>query len=456
MGRTRSRGRKHPRRRNCSAACCLLPFTPLLGYWYWYYRGPHRHHQLQQRLRGITAHSHRNTSVLFEQDHTYRRKPFAVATLLTTMPSSKNDGWTPRSVGKKEQGDMCPRSKAVCAVLVLADSVRRLGGLGDTYDFVALVDRETPLPLYESLVKHNIVIEQMLFGPHRHVFDSYLLLRKLYVFKMDQYLRVLLLDIDGVVTGSLRFLFEAPLQCDKKLIAPSNERYGACNVVDHHITCQQGNHAELIAQQTSGTPVLTAYLMAVPSKDTFYDIGQELDKLCGGHRVCDRKRIHRVGWGDRAQPHNWATRNSKEEEPSWASMGAGFSDQGFVEYFFGLERRTAKLVSKWSCPRRLHYLHFNVPPKPWQCPDSPKCDAGMPIQWDAPKETRSFGGHHCAKDWWWQFASARPRLKPFGCAAHCLRALDASSEKLNMNWHGYASMPRCDHLWEDPYSAGGD
>ena len=85
------------------------------------------------------------------------------------------------------------------------------------------------------------------------------------------------------------------------------------------------------------------------------------------------RRIHRVGWGDRAQPHNWATRN-KEEEPSWASMGAGFSDQGFVEYFFGLERRTAKLVSKWSCPRRLHYFHFNVPPKPWQCPDSPKCD----------------------------------------------------------------------------------
>ena len=71
-------------------------------------------------------------------------------------------------------------------------------------------------------------------------------------------------------------------------------------------------------------------------------------------------------------------------------MGAGFSDQGFVEYFFGLERRTAKLVSKWSCPRRLHYLHFNVPPKPWQCPDSPKCDAGMPIQWDAPKETMEF------------------------------------------------------------------
>ena len=106
MGRTRSRGRKHPRRRNCSAACCLLPFTPLLGYWYWYYRGPHRHHRLQQRLRGITEHSHRNTSVLFEQDHRWRRKPFAVATLLTTAPSAKNDGWTPRSVGKKEQGDI--------------------------------------------------------------------------------------------------------------------------------------------------------------------------------------------------------------------------------------------------------------------------------------------------------------------------------------------------------------
>ena len=66
--------------------------------------------------------------------------------------------------------------------------------------------RETPLPLYESLVKHNIVIEQMLFGPHRHVFDSYLLLRKLYIFKMDQYLRVLLLDIDGVVTGLVTIL----------------------------------------------------------------------------------------------------------------------------------------------------------------------------------------------------------------------------------------------------------
>ena len=422
----------------------------MIGYWCWYYRGPHHHHRVQQHRRGITRHSHRNTSVLFEQAHN-RRKPFAIATLLTTMPSAKNDGWAPRSVGKKEKGDMCPRSRAVCAVLVLADSVRRLGGLGDTYDFVALVDRETPVPLYESLRRHDIVVEQMLFGPHRHVFDSYLLLRKLYIFRMEHYLRVLLLDIDGVVTGSLRFLFEAPLACDEQVLAPQTDAYKACNTVDP-VTCAPGNHAELIAQQTSGTPVLTAYLLAVPSTDTWYELGSELDKLCGGNRVCDRKRIHAYGWGDRDKPHNWATRN-KDEDPDWSSMGAGFSDQGFVEYFFGLERRTAKLVSKWSCPRRLHYLHFNVPPKPWLCPDARGCGAGM-SKWDSPQETRSFGGHHCAKDWWWQYHTARPRLKEAGCAAHCLRALDAAAKDLHVNFKGYASMPRCDHLWEDPYTAG--
>ena len=194
MGRTRSRGRKHPRRRNCSAACCLLPFTPLLGYWYWYYRGPHRHHQLQQRLRGITAHSHRNTSVLFEQDHRYRRKPFAVATLLTTAPSAKNDGWTPRSVGKKEQGDMCPRSKAVCAVLVLADSVRRLGGLGDTYDF-GLVDRETPYRMNRS---SNIQSEQMSSG---RIGMSSTLYCCGVISSTWTVLAMLLLDIDGSLEG---------------------------------------------------------------------------------------------------------------------------------------------------------------------------------------------------------------------------------------------------------------
>ena len=56
----------------------------------------------------------------------------------------------------------------------------------------------------------------------------------------------------------------------------------------------------LIAQQTRA-PRIDGLLAGSSLKDTFYDIGQELD--ASGHRVCDRKRIHRVG-GDRSQPHN--------------------------------------------------------------------------------------------------------------------------------------------------------
>ena len=67
-------------------------------------------------------------------------------------------------------------------------------------------------------------------------------------------------------------------------------------------------------------------------------------------------------------------------------------------------------------------------------------------QWCPPKLLVSFGA---SQD------MAIPESH-FGESGHCLRALDESAEKLNTNWQGYASMPRCDHLWEDPYAAGGD
>ena len=103
MGRTRSRGRKHPRQRNCSAACCLLPFTPLLGYWYWYYRCAAT--TTNNKDCGASPRTRTATVRALRAGPHLSRKPFAVATLLTTAPSAKTRLGA-RSVGKKEQGDM--------------------------------------------------------------------------------------------------------------------------------------------------------------------------------------------------------------------------------------------------------------------------------------------------------------------------------------------------------------
>lgn len=387
--------------------------------------------------------------------------------MLSTRPSLKADGWQPRSVAPSNA--TCASGVTLCAALVLAKSVRRYGDVEDA-DFVALVDEDATASMMTALATNGVRPVRMDFGVY-DVFHEYLLLRKLYVFALVAYERVLLLDVDGVVTGSLRFLFESPMVCGDD-VAGDDDR-GPCRAVDPE-TCEAGAQAEVLAQQTSGTPVLTAYMLVRPNWDVWMAVAEEVARLCGGRVVCDRARIHAKGWGDAAAPHDWTTRRhaSKhhpnkarfERDHGWASMGAGFSDQGFVEYFFALKRKRALLVSKWSCAKRLHYLHFNVPPKPWNCPGR-QCELAVlarqrarggsagGVDWDAPVESRSWGGHHCARDWWWQYAITRRSLeaRPGSCVANCATTLDTAMRRRGespTHYRNYTPGPRCAHLWQ--------
>uniref|UniRef100_A0A7S3JQB9 Hexosyltransferase n=1 Tax=Aureoumbra lagunensis TaxID=44058 RepID=A0A7S3JQB9_9STRA len=394
-----------------------------------------------------------------------RRNRWAVAALLSTRPSSKSDGWKPRSV-TAGNGTACQAGRSLCAVLVLGESLRRYGDI--QADFVVMVDNDASPSFLRSLAAHGAVPIRMHFNGFP-VFEQYILFRKLYVFALVQYERVLLLDIDGVITGSLRFLFESSMSCVKPIAPPSvTQKDTPCLPVDAASTCQ-GNQAEILAQQTSGTPILTAYFMVRPNTSTWESVGKELTLRCGrADIVCDRSTIYSLGWGGYTAPHNWATRAAAPNRSfkqghslSWADMGAGFSDQGFVEYFFALKRKTALLISKWSCAKRLHYLHFNVPPKPWNCPDHPTCAAatGATIyKWDSPVASRAWGGHHCARDWWWQYTLARPVLGAaagngeHSCLSTCLNQLDHAFLKRGEHspaslYRDYIPGPRCAHLW---------
>ena len=129
----------------------------------------------------------------------------AVAVLLTTKPSGKSDGWNPRSVKAAASSNACAAGVSLCAVLVLRDTVRRFGNVPDA-DFVAMVDAPCPEPLQSSLEANAIVAEEMDFGTFGKLFGDYLLMRKFYVLKMTRYDKVLLLDTDTIVVGSLRHL----------------------------------------------------------------------------------------------------------------------------------------------------------------------------------------------------------------------------------------------------------
>ena len=53
----------------------------------------------------------------------------AVATLLTTQPSAKTDGWSPRSVkAARRNTETCASGTALCAILVLAATIRERAG----------------------------------------------------------------------------------------------------------------------------------------------------------------------------------------------------------------------------------------------------------------------------------------------------------------------------------------
>ena len=138
--------------------------------------------------------------------------------LLTTKPSGKSDGWNPRSVKAADSSNACAAGVSLCAVLVLRDTVRRFGNVPDA-DFVAMVDAPCPEPLRSSLEANAIVAEEMDFGTYGKLFGDYLLMRKFYVLKMTRYDKVLLLDTDTIVVGSLRHLLadETTYRCGAAL-----------------------------------------------------------------------------------------------------------------------------------------------------------------------------------------------------------------------------------------------
>ena len=375
------------------------------------------------------------------------REKYAVAVLLTTKPSGKADGWKPRSVkaapraGGGPLGDACAAGPTLCAVLVLRRTVAMNGRVPDA-DFVALVDAPCPAPLRASLEANEIVAAEMDFGRHAKLFDDYLLMRKFYVFKLSTYDKVLLLDTDTIVVGSLAHIFRNDWVCGRALEAapPDDER--CWPEVDRDV-CRTDRPPLALAQQTAGTPVLTAFFAARPSAEAWDGLAAALDKACGRGAVCNRRRIFALGWAANSSdpipkalvdnpvkshaPHAWALRaktgrRKRLDASPWEAMGAGFTDQGFAEHHLALNERGLYSVSHRTC--KLKYVHFNMPPKPWFCPGK-HCDKHRAYRATDPVDLR-WGGHKCAADWWWQYVTHRPHLNapPRSCAAKCLAALD--------------------------------
>mmetsp|Transcript_33154 Transcript_33154/g.105832 ORF Transcript_33154/g.105832 Transcript_33154/m.105832 type:complete len:454 (+) Transcript_33154:145-1506(+) len=398
---------------------------------------------------------------------------WAVAVLLTTEPSRKGDGWTPRSVRVKDR--RCAAGPTLCAVLVLRHTVMRYGNLPSRRtDFVALVDEGASEDLISGL-KDNGVRPAWLDFEIFDVFDQYLLMRKFFVLKMEEYERVLLLDSDAIVVGSLRHFFERDFRCGEE--ATEADAFAKCwPETDAPAICEpRGSHAAVVAQQTAGTPVLTAFFLVKPNRDLWLRLAHALTALCGGHSVvCNRQHVFTHGWNTSKAPHEWALRKDyltsssalesssqfkKGTNPlmklTWKDMGAGFTDQGFAEYFFAQHLRSLYSISHRTC--KMKYVHFNTPPKPWFCPGD---DCRRDVANDQFKQTHGrrknrnslqrqerrrnpirrflttttepaaatkyrWGGHKCGVDWWWQFDEASPTFyaPPGGCVATCLTDL---------------------------------
>ena len=367
----------------------------------------------------------------------------AVAVLLTTKPSGKSDGWNPRSVKAADSSNACAAGVSLCAVLVLRDTVRRFGNVPDA-DFVAMVDAPCPEPLRSSLEANAIVAEEMDFGTYGKLFGDYLLMRKFYVLKMTRYDKVLLLDTDTIVVGSLRHLLadETKYRCGAALARDPAEHERCWPETDAGI-CE--TDVAIAAQQTAGTPILTAFMVALPSIGRWRAFAADLERACGGGAVCNKKRVYHLGWDANATtpapervseprkdfgPHAWAMRRRPGDgrkrmrltQSPWDQMGAGFTDQGFAEYHFSLKTKSVYSLSHRTC--KLKYVHFNMPPKPWFCPGR-HCKRHEAYREGDPVDLR-WGGHKCAKDWWWQYVASRPALAapPKSCAAKCLGLLD--------------------------------
>jgi hypothetical protein len=312
----------------------------------------------------------------------------AVAVLLTTQPSGKADGWSPRSVKAGKATEACAAGPSLCAVLVLRATVRKYGNIPDA-DFAALVDKPCPPQLKVSLVENDIIPKEMDFGDKKRskLFGDYLLMRKYYIFTLIEYDKVLLLDTDTIVVGSLRHLFVNKASCGNALSSTDADERDRCWPETDDV-CQ--SQPVVLAQQTVGTPILTAFFLAYPSLQTWDSLSNELYRVCGGGAICNKRRIYALGWlanhttpppsGARFglnaynvtsyKPHAWAMRKAQTGRrrfrigaSPWEGMGAGFTDQGFAEHFFALQNKNLYSVSHRTC--KLKYVHFNMPPKPW-------------------------------------------------------------------------------------------
>ena len=371
----------------------------------------------------------------------------AVAVLLTTKPSGKADGWNPRSVKAGKATEACASGPSLCAVLVLRATVRKYGNIPSA-DFVALVDKPCPEQLKVSLETNDIVPKEMDFGDKKRskLFGDYLLMRKYYIFTLTEYDKVLLLDTDTIVAGSLKHLFVSKASCGNALSATDADERDRCWPETDDV-CQ--STPVVVAQQTVGTPILTAFFLAYPSEETWDSLSNELYRVCGGGAICNKRRIYALGWlanhttpppsGARFglnaynvttyKPHAWAMRKAQTGRrrfrigaSPWEGMGAGFTDQGFAEHFFALQHKNLYSVSHRTC--KLKYVHFNMPPKPWFCPGK-HCQKHAAYRESDEVDLR-WGGHKCAQDWWWQYVLHRKSFAspPQSCAAKCLYALD--------------------------------
>lgn len=354
---------------------------------------------------------------------------WAVAVLLTTRPSKKLDGWTARSVKVETQ---CEAGPTLCAILVLQATVRRYGNVAEA-DFVAMIDEGSRDA--DALRANGVVVVEMDFEGF-HVFDDYLLMRKFYIFKL-QYDRALLLDSDAILVGSVRHLFLGEAVCGGEL---ADECWSE---TDRSAICVAGSKALVVAQQTPGTPVLTAFMVVTPSRSAWTSVATALTALCGGSKLCNRRSVYENGWNASAAPHDWALRLGRSKTQrrhagsrTWRGMGAGFTDQGFAEYYFAQHRRALYSISHRTC--KLRYVHFNMPPKPWFCPGEHcqrhRGEGDDDLMW---------GGHKCAADWWWQFSLAAPSIAPSGCVATCLARLNSmqATRRIRLNFSSY--RPRC-------------
>ena len=110
-----------------------------------------------------------------------------------------------------------------------------------------------------------------------------------------RYDAVLLLDADTIVVGSLAHLFAPRPACGASLSPPDAPDGARCWAEIDADVCAGTPLA--LAQQTVGTPILTAFFLAYPEQTAWEDLAEDLERVCGGPAVCNKKRIYASGAG---------------------------------------------------------------------------------------------------------------------------------------------------------------